>query len=231
MTRSHEELQEALGAYALGQLAGDLHADLTEHLTTCGECREELEGFRLLASALRQVDPGAVVPVVAAPPPGLDERVNAALAAAQKPAEPASLDAHRGRRWPVAAVGFLVGVAATTVVALVVPKDDPAPIAQPTVVTVKGVETARGVSATVGFVAHTWGVELKLKADGLPGGEEYAVRLISKDGKDHDAGEFLGVPDTTINCNLSSPVLRADAKSFMVVDPQGKEVIWGDLTS
>ena len=223
MTRSHDELREALGAYVLGQLDDtDLRRDLQEHLATCAECRAEVAELGPLAAALRQVDPDDVRPVGIAPPPELDERIRRAL---PQPATP-----HR-RRAPVVA-GVLVGAAAATLVAVVVvPRDDAPP--GPTIIAVGDVESATGVTASAGLVDHTWGLEIKLEATGLPAGQTYEMWVTGDDGDTYAAGEFVGVEDEdkTITCDMSSSVLLAHATRFVVVDPAGDEVISADLPS
>lgn len=106
---------------------------------------------------------------------------------------------------------MFIGAAAATVVAVALPGDE--------------------VTPPPGYVDHTWGIEIKLETRGLPAGERFDMQVTAKDGTVYDAGEFVGVSDKTITCNMSTSVLRADATGFAVVDPEGTEVITGDLTS
>jgi anti-sigma-K factor RskA len=64
-----ELIHEQLAAYALDALDDSERRDFEEHLATCEQCREELEGLRDAAAAL------AYVPEGPAPPPALRERV------------------------------------------------------------------------------------------------------------------------------------------------------------
>jgi len=106
----------------------------------------------------------------------------------------------------------------------------PAPPATPVVVAIPQVTTAVGVVASAGLVNHTWGLELKLRMTGLPGGETYDVSVEDDAGRRFDAGEFLGVaPGTTIVCSRSTSVLAVNARHVEVLDPSGSVVIEGDL--
>lgn len=221
MNRSHDELREALGAYVLGQLDDvGLRRDLQEHLATCAECRAEVAEIGPLAAALRQVDPDDVRPVGIAPPPELDERVRLAL----------PLPAPTRRRWTPVVSGVLVGAAAAALVAVVVVTRDDAPDG-PTIVAVDEVESSPGVTASAGLVDHTWGLEIKLEVTGLPADEIFEMWVTDDDGGSHAAGEFVGVADKTITCDMSSSVLLAHATRFVVVDGRGAEVVAADLPS
>ncbi|MEV7397412.1 zf-HC2 domain-containing protein [Aeromicrobium sp. NPDC092404] len=219
MTDRHDELRHSLGAYVLGQLDVDARQEIEEHLATCAACRAERDELAPLAGLLRTVDLDALEAGLA-PPPELDRMIAAALPGPTR---------RRARRWAPALAGAAVGVAATVGVMLVLPEDEPPPA--PPVIAVKSVEAVQGVSATAGLVDHTWGVEIKLEADGLPAGETYEMWVVGNDGTKHLAGEFVGVEDKKIVCDMSSSVLLRDAARFAVVDTQGKEVIAADLDS
>jgi anti-sigma-K factor RskA len=64
-----ELIHELVAAYALDALDDSERREFDEHLATCEECREELEGLRNAAAAL------AYVPEGPAPPPALRDRV------------------------------------------------------------------------------------------------------------------------------------------------------------
>jgi hypothetical protein len=220
VSRTHDELREALGAYVLGQLDdADLLRDVESHLATCDECQAEVADIGPLAAALKQVDPDDVRPVGVAPPPELDERVRRAL----------PQPVHGLRRWAPAVGGALVGAAAAAIVVVALPEQDEPPA--PTVIAVPHVESVDGVTASAGLVDHTWGVEIKLTTKGLPAGETFEMWVEGDDGKAYDAGEFIGVKGKVITCDMSASVLLADAKRFKVVDARGTEVIAADLPS
>ncbi len=219
MTRSHDDLREALGAFALGQLDGDERRDVQEHLATCADCRRELDEITPLVVALRAVNPDDIRPVGIAPPVELDERIRRALPA----------PTHGVRRWAPLAGAALAAAAAAAVVTSFVVADEPA---GPIVVAVPRVDSVQGVTASAGYVDHTWGLEIQLVAAGLPAGERFQMWIVGRDGTTHEAGAFLGVTaDKTIMCDMSASVLFDDAASFRVVDAAGAAVISAALPS
>jgi anti-sigma-K factor RskA len=210
---AHIELRDDLGAFALGQLDDDRRADVEAHLETCPACRAHLAEIAPAAAALRDVDRGAAA--VLSAPAELDDRIHRAL-------PPPS----RGGRWvPVgAAIAAAAVAAAAGAVTVVVTRED-----APTVIAVPRVVVADGVTATAGLVDHTWGLEIKLEAAGLPAGERFEVWVLGEDGRSYDAGAFLGVGGSTIACDMSSSVMLDDAASFRVLDAGGAEVIAASL--
>lgn len=211
MTLSHEELRDALGAYALGQLDDDLRREVDAHLASCDECRTQLADILPLAEVLRGVDVDRIHPLGVVPPPELDARIRRAL-----PLPHVRVGINRWRSAAVAAAVAAVAVAATVVVA----RDG-----SPTVIAVPDVTAADGITATAGLVDHTWGLEIRLEATGLRAGEQFAVWVLGEDGQSYDAGTFVGVAGAKIVCDMSSSVLLDDATSFRVVDTAGTEVI------
>jgi anti-sigma-K factor RskA len=207
VTRTHEELRDALGAHALGQLDDDLRREVDDHLGTCDTCRMQLDELRPVVEALRRLDRD-VGGTAGAPPADLDERVRQALS--RRPG---------GGHWVPFGIALAVA-AVTAAVTVVVARED-----APTVIAVPRVTVADGVTATAGLVDHTWGLEIKLEATGLRAGERFEVWVLGEDGTLHDAGTFLGVGRTKIVCDMSTSVLLDDATSFRVVDGAGTEVI------
>lgn len=225
MNRSHQEYREALGAYVLDQLDKTERDDLDAHLITCADCRAEVAELTPLALGLRDVDPDRLMPVGITTPLELDERIRAILPA------PTAASPSRMRGWKPAIAGLAVGIAASAIIAVSLPSGGSTPVAGPTIIPVAQVKAERGVTASAGLVDHSWGVEIKLTTTGLPAGRSYDVKVIAKDGTEYDAGEFVGVADATINCNMSSSVLLADATGFTVVDGSGHEVISAPMPS
>ena len=102
---------------------------------------------------------------------------------------------------------------------------EPAPgPASPVVEAVAVRSTAPGVTAEVGLVAHTWGTEVKLVADGLEP-VPYAVTLTTRSGKQVLAGTFLGVQGKPVTCNLNGAALRPDVVAIRVADPTGASTV------
>lgn len=227
MTTSHDELREALGSYVLGQLEGDLLHAVEDHLSTCEECRAVAADLAPLVAPLRAVDPDVVTALAGPVPATLDDRVEAALRAEAVGGATVTRLPGRARRWVPVAAGVLAGAAAAAAVTVAVLPDPPAGAP---VLAVRQVTTAPGVTATAGLVDHTWGVELKLVATGLPAGRAYDVRIVDDGGREYDSGAFLGV-DRTITCSMNASVLLADAARFEVLDPAGAVVISGPIAS
>ena len=72
---THEEIQAALAAEALGALDGDEAAAVQAHLRECAECREELASLREAAASLAYAAPTAPME------PGRSDRLRARLLA------------------------------------------------------------------------------------------------------------------------------------------------------
>lgn len=180
-----------------------------------------------MAGALGSVDPNWLSDV-ATPAPDLGERIVVAVARERRERE----RERRGSRVMLAAaavlavlmiggIGVFIGNRAAT----------PTPSAAPTVPIEPVAVTSRlsSVDASAGVVAHTWGVEIKLEAVGLRPGASYTAVVRTTDGRRRSAGGFVGTGEVTMNCNLNSDVLRADAASFKVLDNNGRTVLTGEL--
>ncbi|RYJ05278.1 MAG: zf-HC2 domain-containing protein [Actinomycetales bacterium] len=213
-------MRESLGAFVLGHLDPIETARVRAHLDGCAACRAEHEALAPLALALRDVDPDFLEE---SPEPGalLGARIEA------------TIGTERTRRRRRAAVQrTLVGTAAGLVLVATflaggrVAGDD-APKAAP-LETVAVSSTSSGVSADAGLVDHTWGLEIKLNATGLEDGESYTATVESA-GREYPAGEFVGVTDVEIHCNMSTSVLRDEASGFTVWDSDGRPVLHAEL--
>lgn len=217
----HDELRGALGAYALGQLDDHLRDEVEQHLAVCDTCPVELASIGPVVRALRSVDLAtwSSSTTVVGVPPGLDDRIRRALPPPRRAAR-----AH-GRLTGAALAA--VAVAAAVVITAVVVRDG----SQPVVVAVPRVTTAPGITASAGLVDHAWGVEVKLRASGLPAGERFRMWVTADDGRSREAGELIGVAGTEVVCDMSSSVLLEHATAFRVVDERGVEMISADIPS
>lgn len=216
----HRALRDMLGALALGQLPTGEETAVRAHLEGCARCRDELTELQPVVRQLELLSPVALR-TPARPPVDLGERVTRAVAAAR---------AGERRRWytRTGAVAGAAAVAAAVVSVLVVQGTQPAPPPlEPVAVTV----TTAGVTAAADLVAHTWGTEIKLTATGLDAGETYRVSIVTGNGTERSAGEFVGTGAQPMLCNLNSGVLRPDAAGFVVVDDTGREVLASDFAS
>ncbi|WP_370248582.1 zf-HC2 domain-containing protein [Nocardioides sp.] len=231
--------RELLGVHALGRLEEPEATALEEHLAGCAPCRDEVASLAGLGRrltdlrprlALDRLDPGLGEQEVL--PPGGEERLLAAVRAAGPTAGTgagraavaggAGPVAPRWRRpttW-VAAAAVLAAVGGAGVVGYRLAPEPP-------VVPLEAVAVApaAGITARADLVPHTWGVEVKLVATGFTAGEAYRVRILDAAGRRFDAGEFVGVGDVTMRCNLNSAVLRPQARGFEVLDAAGRVVL------
>lgn len=217
---------ELIGAWLLGGLEPAEVGEMERHLATCAACRTEAAELEPLVAVLGEVDPEAVRPAATTPPAALDARIEAALGARPIPLR-------RRRTWVAAVGGLAVGAAAAAALVVAVrpgavePAKTPAPV-----VAIADVRSSDGVTASAGYVDHTWGVELQLEARGLPAGRSYQVQVIDNRGRAHEAGAFLGVARSrTVDCDVNASVLKADASRFVVTGPSGRTVIEGELSS
>lgn len=75
------------------------------------------------------------------------------------------------------------------------------------------------------LIPHTWGMEVRLTGMGFSDGESYRAIVLDEEGEEYPAGEFIGVGEEEMVCNLNSSLLREDAEGFEVVDSAGEQVL------
>ena len=211
---THAEVVPLLGAMALGALGPSERDGVREHARTCASCADELAELSGTAGRLAALEGWDLLP-----PAHLGDEVVRALVHEQAVGR-------RRSRLLVAAAGVVVLVAGASAAVALADDPDPAPAAP---VVAVGVRTDPGITATAGYVAHTWGLEIKLDASGLAPGGTYAVEVIDRRGRASTAGAFVGTGARVLHCNLNSGVLAQDAASFVVHDARGREVVRGDL--
>jgi len=219
----HRELHELIGAYLLGELDEAEMTRMHDHIDQCATCRQELLSLQAIATALDGVSVEGL-DVDQTPDSGLEQRVIDAI----------GLERRRERRQAFLRIGAaaaaacllaVLGFAAGTAV-------DRDGLATPPVgVTLEPVtvDSPRGVIASADLVDHTWGLEIKLEATGLPDGVRYVGVVRDAAGREFPAGAFIGVTGTTVLCNMTTSVLRADAVSFVVRAPDGQTVLRSQL--
>lgn len=148
MQRSHEEIQELLGAYALDAVDAEEAEAVEEHLQECPRCAAEVADHREVAAMLAYTGAPApegvwtrIVESLEEPPPAMNIPISApAPAPAEVPASPATVTElstwrDRLRQLPVAAVAaafIVVGLVAGVLIGTLDTDDPAAPeIAQP----------------------------------------------------------------------------------------------------
>ncbi len=210
----HRLAREQLGAYVLEHLSDEERVAVRAHLDGCAECRAELVELEPVVARLSGVNADRLTDRPAVPP-GLGDLVVSRLMVEQR------------RRWRPAR--WVELVAAAVVVGVVgvglgwYASESSRPVVPVEAVAVAG--TASGVSASAGVVPHTWGVEIKLTATGFSEGTPFQVVVTDRQGRDVDAGAFVGTGSVEMRCNLNSSVLRGNAAGFKVLDPGGGVVL------
>ena len=226
MTPHHRELREMLGAFVLGHLDAEEQATVRHHLVGCAECRSELEDLAPAAQALGERGRNALPETAVEAPPELEARVLSGVTRARSVRD----RGERSRRLLVAAAAVPVALAISGIGAAVgyqVADDEVTATAPIEEVTVSS--TGANVAASAGVVAHTWGVEIKLQAEGLKKGASYIAVVTTTDGRQRPAGAFVGTGKAEMNCNLNTDVLREDAARFAVLDQGGRTVLMANL--
>ena len=216
----HRDLRESIGAYVLGQLPPEESALVEAHLDSCDACRGEYLELAPVAAALSDVRDGrrSTAPAALEVPDALADRVLTAVTTEQRRAD--------RRRWARAASLTGVAAASAAIVLLVgvrVIGGDPEPRVPLEAVAIT--EASPQVRASADLVAHTWGVEVKLRATGFERGQRFVVTVLGRGGARYPAGEFVGTGAKEMSCNLNSSVLRDRADGFVVRDRTGGVVL------
>jgi hypothetical protein len=217
----HEHPHDLLGPAALGLLTSREQRTLDQHLDGCARCRDELATLKDVTGRLAALEPEDAETLQLGSSPLRTDRILAEIGSA------AATERRRGRRLQsvlgtAASVSVLI---AGLVTAGALNTDQPADVPLESV----AIAAPAGVDASADLVAHTWGVEIKLRATGLQDGRAYSVQVLTTDGRVTDAGAFIGTGERTLDCNLNTSVLRPEAESFTVFDEGGTEVLTADL--
>ncbi|TDD47334.1 anti-sigma factor [Kribbella antibiotica] len=210
----HRRLRESLGAFALDQLSPGERTAVQAHLDGCADCRAELAEILPLAAPLKLVDPARLDQDPGAPPAWLEGSILGAIKA-----EP-----RRTGRWWLAAAAAVLLIGGAGIGYAVAPDPPKIPLESVQVTAV-----AAGVRSTADVVPHTWGMEIKLVGTGFAPGKKYHVVVLDGQGKVAPAGEFIGTGAKQMSCNLNSAVLRADARSFEVLDETDQVILRGQV--
>ena len=209
---AHDAFTAVLGPAALGLLNGAERAELDRHLAGCATCRDELTALTAVVDRMGTLNDLSLLDAPA-PDTGRTSQVLVRLGAERR---------RQGRRQALLAAAASAVVLVAGVVTASALGRDSAPSVPLEAVAVSS--TTPGVQARADLVPHTWGVEIKLTASGLPP-EPYSVQVRTDTGEVVDAGAFLGTGEKTLLCNLNAAVLRDDAMSFVVLNGSGTPVL------
>lgn len=230
---SHRALRQQLGAYVLDQLPDSERQTVRAHLEGCATCRSDLEEIAPVGDLLGSVR-GRHSPELGADPaeqPDPQPLSPALIAQVRATPEGTPVVPHRpggSRRYALVAAAAAVVLVAGGVgfgAGSVLRGSGPAPTGEPVAARVIDDQ----VQATARVVAHTWGLEVRLTATGFAPGRTFQVTVTDDSGRTVGAGEFVGTGTTEMRCNLNSSVLRDDASSFQVTDPDGRVVVVASL--
>lgn len=227
----HREQRELLGAYALGHLPPALADPLRAHLDGCGDCRAELAEIASLRGDLDGVDADRVTTLVT-PPSDLGDRIRAAVADERHlvlARETAQRRRTGVRRSLLTAAAGIVVLAAGVGIGTAIDGGAAPPAVPVEQLALVPAGSAAPTVTSAGLIAHTWGVEVRLVATGFRDGEVYRAAVRTGDGRLVPAGEFLGVGDRALTCNLQAALLRPDATGFVITDAAGAEVLQTEL--
>ncbi|MDP9393067.1 MAG: zf-HC2 domain-containing protein [Actinomycetota bacterium] len=225
----HRRLRELLGAHALRALTPAEQIAVQAHLDGCVTCRAEFAEIAPLADALRLVSPDDVASTET-PSSDLGARIRDRVSRERTLRERRDRRARVRMLAMVAAAVVVLGAGTATVVTEL--RDDRTPavvVAGHERLALRAQQAGIGVSSAV-LVPHTWGLEVRMTMTGVTAGERYRAVAVDRTGRRMPAGEFLGVSDRPVVCNMQAALLRADARAFVVLDAQGREVARADLS-
>lgn len=204
----------------LGQLVEALSGD-------AGVGWDDIEPSKDLAARVAAIGSPAGAETVV--PHGTPATAAVAHVPGRRPRRPASTRSRRGG-WLLLAAACLVvgGAVGSTLPGLLdrPPVGPPGTLGAFEVVELEGVPAGASIEADV--VAHTWGLEAILDAEGLTPGATYTVVMISESGEEFSAGEMLG-STVPIHCRLNAAVLREDVQRLEVRDVGGEFVATAEL--
>ncbi len=211
--------RELLGAYLLGQLEPEEKAELGSHLEGCPECRAEEAELRSVVELLGEQGSHPGFEESLDPSPELKEKVVERTLGRPRSVPPAVASA---------AAALLVVVIGAAALFVGLPNSDGPPgLGDEEPISFGSPPLGMTIEASV--VAHTWGTELLMEAEGLEAGEVYTVSIEQEDGASVPTGTFIGVGEEEIDCTLNAAVLRQNATAIVITDSDGDPVLRSDL--
>lgn len=231
MTTPQDRIDQLLAAAATGDLDEVEAAELESALAERPELRAELDALRGTVGALDDwaLAGGAWSDVPSST--GLDAAVGRIGATGATPVTPTSRPRTSRRRLGLAAAAVaLVAAGSATTLGVQAVVDDGTVEGPPG--TLGAVERLTpSVSddsplpgrVDAAFVAHTWGTEAVLDVTGTRPGAVYVVYVVDEQGRDVEAGAFLGSA-VEVHCRMNAAVLREDVAGLRVADASGVTV-------
>ncbi len=221
----HREIRELLGSYVLGHGSAEERLAVQAHLDGCAACRAEVAELAPLEAALTLVDV-AHLDEAPGPPPELGEVIFARIDAELELVAARDRRHRERRRGRAKLAAAMVSCAAALVIGFALAwqlKPEPPDVPREPVA-VRSLDVDVDVTQA-DLIPHTWGVEIQLEAEGFDAGATYRAVVIDATGAARPAGEFIGIGDDSMLCNLNSSVLRGDATGFEITDDAGEVVL------
>ncbi|MEV4598872.1 zf-HC2 domain-containing protein [Amycolatopsis sp. NPDC049253] len=236
MNTSHSDRFD-LEAYVAGEAGTTDQQDVEQHLTTCAECREEVESLREMQEFLGALPPEALLD---GPPDDADLLLQRTLRQIRSESAGA-----RGRGRILAASAAVVVAAAALGAGVLVGKSGDSgagtavaapPVSAPATVApgtrfVTG-ESASGARLNVAVTPAVGWVRLNASVTGIPAGQKCRLVVVGKDGSREIAGNWL-VSDKAasdgVNLDGSALVDPANVGSVLVENTDGHQFVSASL--
>ncbi len=202
------ELHQLLGAYLLGGLEPAEAAQFEQHLTTCSDCRQELDELASLPALLDAIPVPDAVALGAAPTAAAGREPQTALHV-PVPVPRRLLDelsARRRkvrRRWAAAAAAAAAACLALGVLSAPLLSPPAKPDAS------YSVQASDGLQVTVGLVRKTWGTELAVDGRSLPVDGTFSLWVKDRDGGEDRACAWTATPSGKVKITGATPVQLA----------------------
>lgn len=219
----HRRLRESLGAWVLGALDGDERREVSDHVSGCPDCAEEVAALSPLPGLLNRVSEEEAAEGLLVP----SDRLRDALAA--DVAREENVLRRRLARWRTTAL--VAGAAA--VVALVVSvlggvtDDQPAVgefdrvVAAARPVSVDATDTSGEAAA----LEWEWGTTVELDLADLPARDTYVLWAEADDGTREQAGTWGETDSRGARVRGASSIQRDDLAAVEVTDADGTVLV------
>ncbi|MFE4194823.1 anti-sigma factor family protein [Paenarthrobacter sp. NPDC056912] len=217
---NENSVHHLLGAYLLGGLDPQEESAFRDHLSSCAECRHELEGLESLPALLDAVPAADAVALTVAGganalsplepiPELLPEKVLVDLSARRRKSR---------RRW----AAFVGAVAAACLAAGFfggpLLNQPPKPDAS------YSVQSDSGLQLTVGLVKKTWGTELEVEGRSMPLEGTLYLWVKGRDGAEERTCGWTATPSGRIKITGATPVQLAGISGVELRDEAEKTV-------
>ncbi|WP_238016077.1 zf-HC2 domain-containing protein [Dactylosporangium sp. AC04546] len=220
MSPGHDDVRRLLGGYVLGGLGDDEQFRVDAHLSTCAECRDEVNRLAPVPELLHRLpaDPAAQ-PLEQPTPAGLEALLRRA----------------RPRRLPV---GVLAGVAAAVVALVLItalalrdsgpqtvppPQAAASPSASASAGTVVQFVAAQGsgLAGRATLTPRQWGVSVALEVTGLPGDGPFVLQVVGRGGQSEQAACWGPTTSTSARVTGASSIQLGNVDAVRVADHHG----------